>query len=1216
VFSEETSYIYAEAQQIARGTTAEIPLRLHASSEDALTGMVFRVDIMADSEDYTSIADDIDIELFIPGAEVLVSQTGDGQISVALSNFDPPLNNEDIILGNIILPVPNETENGDTYSLTFSNVSGTNENYDNIDMGGLQNITLTVITGPPVIDGLADVAILEADDTTINFSVSDLDGSDIMVSIDEGPEYVYLNFDPNTNTGSIMIAPEMGAESGTVVVTAINSEVIPEITSETFYVSVNHYPTLNITEPIYILEEEVQEHQVILSDIDGDALSLELISAPDYVTWVPDSRQNRDITNGCDLPINNLFLNEFGEVLYNSSEAIGGFQFNVDGDGTLTSASGGDATAAGFMISASGNMALGFSLTGATFGPCGTMVNLIYDGSATSLSEFTISDGSGEWIPFEYYNPNTQEICEDESACNYGEVGDCEYQSCNDASITSGVLIIEPPLGAISGEIVFTITDNGNPAVDTQGSITVIINHVPAFDQFTDYHVPENDVLETVVYFTDFDNDPLNYTIDAIPNYVSYTELNNPQGLLLNIAPNSDDVQGSLQITLSDPGGLYYTESVSILVYETYLSSDVRPIFSGEGAGEFGDDQVVAPDVINALQVATDAPNTEMPSEGDDLFSAFDSSPMDMDINADGDYYDEGERGGDGYIEAADVIVSLLRATMIPGYENQRRVDNDYPFTSSIDNTRLVSRREVANDTLIIGHIEIAAGMNAQVPVYLQRGAGELLGGLITGVSVSIENDNVNLLDQVSFSDAVDANIMAINSGDEFISLLISDIEVQENTTQLLGYINIHIPYEDVQIGDVFNISAQSVSGSSQIYSYIPIDDGNSGSVTINSLMMAEVMDVHTGVNLKSFSVLPENTDITSVFSEFDNSLSSIIGEGVSAVLLPNGQWVGSLTEIVPTSGYWFTFNTLNSVPAIYGYPVDTYQEYNLHTGANLVSYPLPFNQSISDALDDATSEKLVGIIGEGVSAINMNDQWFGSLQTLTSSSGYWMIASEDVNFVYEQLSLSRETIESTENAPLLGFEYEQSTQQSFYFIETSKITASDSENSWIIAYNGNVVVGARKVEGEMIDIPIMGYDISGRSSYCSIGDIPAFKLYNELNGDLTPLYGENIQPFSPQSIHVLSKLEVLPTEHSLVSIYPNPFNPVTTINYELHSDTDVSISVYDIKGGIVEKLINNYQTAGFHKISWNAAEHASGIYIVQMAAGNMNLSQKVVLIK
>ena len=87
-------------------------------------------------------------------------------------------------------------------------------------------------------------------------------------------------------------------------------------------------------------------------------------------------------------------------VGYESSHSIGGFQFSVDG-ATVNSASGGDATANGFMLSASGTTVLGFSLAGTTIpAGSGTLLNLDLDGTPAALVSLVVSDASGSSLDF------------------------------------------------------------------------------------------------------------------------------------------------------------------------------------------------------------------------------------------------------------------------------------------------------------------------------------------------------------------------------------------------------------------------------------------------------------------------------------------------------------------------------------------------------------------------------------------------------------------------------------------------------------------------------------------------------------------------------------------------------------------------------------------------------------------------------------------------
>ena len=148
------------------------------------------------------------------------------------------------------------------------------------------------------------------------------------------------------------------------------------------------------------------------------------------------------------MPDYSLHVADDGSVLYNSSSDIAGFQFNVDGANVL-SASGGDAEAQGFMISSSALTVLGFSLSGATFSGCGTMIELELDGDASGLSDIIISDSAGSALPFEYFDGSGGGDvygCMDMEACNYDmdatmDDGSCDYAEENydcDGNCTAG----------------------------------------------------------------------------------------------------------------------------------------------------------------------------------------------------------------------------------------------------------------------------------------------------------------------------------------------------------------------------------------------------------------------------------------------------------------------------------------------------------------------------------------------------------------------------------------------------------------------------------------------------------------------------------------------------------------------------------------------------------------------------------------------------------
>ncbi len=96
-----------------------------------------------------------------------------------------------------------------------------------------------------------------------------------------------------------------------------------------------------------------------------------------------------------------------------------------------------------------------------------------------------------------------------------------------------------------------------------------------------------------------------------------------------------------------------------------------------------------------------------------------------------------------------------------------------------------------------------------------------------------------------------------------------------------------------------------------------------------------------------------------------------------------------------------------------------------------------------------------------------------------------------------------------------------------------------------------------------------------------------------------------------------VSNEPLMPEFISLKSVYPNPFNPVTTIRFStIETNLKVTLWIFNATGQRIETLINEKIEVGDHEIRWNASERSSGVYFIQLKSGNFVQSQKVVLIK
>ena len=89
-----------------------------------------------------------------------------------------------------------------------------------------------------------------------------------------------------------------------------------------------------------------------------------------------------------------------------------------------------------------------------------------------------------------------------------------------------------------------------------------------------------------------------------------------------------------------------------------------------------------------------------------------------------------------------------------------------------------------------------------------------------------------------------------------------------------------------------------------------------------------------------------------------------------------------------------------------------------------------------------------------------------------------------------------------------------------------------------------------------------------------------------------------------------------LPQTFSLVQNFPNPFNPSTTINYEVASRGHVSINIYNMLGQTVGILVNEVKEPGRYTASFNGRALSSGLYFYEMRAGSFVSVKKMMLLK
>jgi len=91
---------------------------------------------------------------------------------------------------------------------------------------------------------------------------------------------------------------------------------------------------------------------------------------------------------------------------------------------------------------------------------------------------------------------------------------------------------------------------------------------------------------------------------------------------------------------------------------------------------------------------------------------------------------------------------------------------------------------------------------------------------------------------------------------------------------------------------------------------------------------------------------------------------------------------------------------------------------------------------------------------------------------------------------------------------------------------------------------------------------------------------------------------------------------DLLPSDFTLYNNYPNPFNPITTIKFDLPETSELELSVFNIKGQLIENLVSGTKQPGKYTVEWNAMNYPSGVYFYKMQAGDFVDVKKLVLMK
>jgi len=301
------------------------------------------------------------------------------------------------------------------------------------------------------------------------------------------------------------------------------------------------------------------------------------------------------------------------------------------------------------------------------------------------------------------------------------------------------------------------------------------------------------------------------------------------------------------------------------------------------------------------------------------------------------------------------------------------------------------------------------------------------------------------------------------------------------------------------------------------------------------------------------------------------------------------------------------------------------------------VAYNLASSQSIQDALGPFFSS-LKRVVGE-------NWAWDPSLPSgnimaqkpMEFGKMYQLYTTATMDFYWTDIRKTRNG-SVTLNEPANGKLNRKSQyftyigQDRYEAIDVMSLSSYQGDCTEIGVFAGNTCVGATRVDDfpvqvlaytkEYEDIPLTFKILLNNGRVVSVN--PVVAIYNRNTGGYDDEY-----LIAGDIGHTAVMLNVsnditdikIPVQISKHQVYPNPFNPSTTISFNITDKSNVAVEVYNIRGQKVNTLLNDSLPAGNHFILWNGTDNrdrnvSSGIYFYLIKTDNHQITGKMILMK
>ena len=403
---------------------------------------------------------------------------------------------------------------------------------------------------------------------------------------------------------------------------------------------------------------------------------------------------------------------------------------------------------------------------------------------------------------------------------------------------------------------------------------------------------------------------------------------------------------------------------------------------------------------------------------------------------------------------------------------------------------------------------------------------------------------------------------------------------------------------------------------------------------------LTDELYLNAGWNLISFNRTPLDDNIETVLAELIAASNLVIASsfdqewGGARTYDPDHPEFSDLWTMDPIHGYWVKIvveDTLAVTGEIY-WPDNPLP---LEASWNLTSYLPEDTREVDRALESIDGlYSLVSGFDEGATTYVPDDPIHSTLTELRNDFGYWIKMDYPGDLVYDFVPGGKSLPVAPEDGeiPVASFQFTPTPWwDSFYGIADLDGTPLQVGESVVAVDPDGVICGefVCQYEGIYGYMPIYGDDPNTPEDEGAVAGDQIRFCYTGGNNTCktTPLTttwrgDQSLVEFDLAFVTGVDDSQAgLPDRYFLYNAFPNPFNPVTTIKYDLPEPAHVKLSVYDMAGRLVAELVDGRETAGAKAVQWYGMDAvgrrvSSGVYFYRLVTDRYTVQKKMTLLK